>query len=141
MTDDLDLPRRILIPVALDHDGPAARKLAFARRLLAPGGRIVLLTVLEQIPAFAAEFVTVKSENHLSEKVLTRLRDVAQGSDDVECRVAQGKAGVQIVQVARDIGADLILVGAHHPGAADYFLGSTAARVARRAPCSVHILR
>jgi len=141
MTDDSDLPRHVLIPVALDHDGAAARKLAFARRLLAPGGRITLLTVLEQIPAFAAEFVTVKSENHLSEKVLARLREVAQGAADVECQVAQGKAGVQIVQVARDIGADLILVGAHHPGAADYFLGSTAARVARRAPCSVHILR
>lgn len=141
MTDDPDLHARILIPVALDHEGAAARKLAFARRLLAPGGRITLLTVLEHIPAFAAEFVTVKAENHLSQKVLSRLRDVAQGADDVDCRIATGKPGVQIVQVAQEIGADLILVAAHAPGAADYFLGSTAARVARRATCSVHILR
>lgn len=141
MIDVPDLPRSILIPVALDHEGAAARKLAFARRMLAPGGRITLLTVLEQIPAFAAEFVTVKAENHLTRKVLSRLQDVAQGAEDVDCRVAQGKPGVQIVQVARDIGADLILVAAHQPGAADYFLGSTAARVARRATCSVHILR
>jgi len=140
-TETTDMPRTILIPVALDHEGTAARKLAFARRMLAPGGRITLLTVLEHIPAFAAEFVTVKAENHLSQKVLARLQDVAQGAADVDCRIAEGKAGVQIVQVARDIGADLILVGAHHPAAADYFLGSTAARVARRAPCSVHILR
>lgn len=141
MTDDTDLPRSILIPVALDHEGAVGRKLAFARRLLAQGGHITLLTVLERIPAFAAEFVTVKSENHLTQKVLSRLQDVAQGAADVDCRVAMGKPGVQIVQVARDIGADLILVAAHHPGAADYFLGSTAARVARRAHCSVHILR
>jgi len=142
MTDAPDLlPRRILIPVALDHEGAAARKLAFARRMLAPGGRITLLTVLEQIPAFAAEFVTIRTENHLSQKILERLGDVAQGAPDVDCRVALGKPGMQIVQVAREIGADLILVAAHHPGAADYFLGSTAARVARRAPCSVHILR
>ncbi|MGS4946114.1 universal stress protein [Meridianimarinicoccus sp. RP-17] len=141
MADDPDLPRHILIPVALDHDGAAARKLAFARRMLAPGGRITLLTVLEQIPAFAAEFVTVKTENHLSQKVLAKLEAVAQGAADVDCRIASGKPGMQIVQVARDIGADLILVAAHHPAAVEYFLGSTAARVARRAPCSVHILR
>jgi nucleotide-binding universal stress UspA family protein len=141
MTDDIDLPRSILIPIALDHEGAAARKLAFARRMLAPGGRITLLTVLEQIPAFAAEMVTVKMENHLSQKILSRLRDVAKGAEDVDCRIANGKPGVQIVQVAREIGADLILVAAHHPAAVDYFLGSTAARVARRATCSVHILR
>lgn len=139
--DAPDLPRHILIPVALDHEGAAARKLAFARRMLAPGGRITLLTVLEQIPAFAAEFVTVKTENHLTQKVLAKLQAVAQGAADVDCRTAQGKPGVQIVQIARDIGADLILVAAHQPGAADYFLGSTAARVARRAHCAVHILR
>jgi nucleotide-binding universal stress UspA family protein len=140
-TQDPDLPRSILIPVALDHEGAAARKMAFARRMLAPAGRLTLLTVLEQIPAFAAEFVTVKAENHLTQKVLGRLREVAGDAPDVDCRIAQGKPGVQIVQVAREIGADLILVGAHHPAASDYFLGSTAARVARRAPCSVHILR
>ena len=38
-------------------------------------------------------------------------------------------------------GVDLIVVGSHHPSAQDSFLGSTAARVARRAPCSVMILR
>ncbi|MCX8227744.1 MAG: universal stress protein, partial [Sulfitobacter sp.] len=52
-----------------------------------------------------------------------------------------GKAGVRIPAVANEIGADLIIVGAHHPSAVDYFLGSTASRVARRATCSVYIVR
>jgi nucleotide-binding universal stress UspA family protein len=55
--------------------------------------------------------------------------------------VATGKAGVQIAEYARDHGADLIVVGSHSPGAKDYFLGSTAQRVSRRAPCSVLIVR
>ena len=83
----------------------------------------------------------MKSENHLTAKIMAKLEDVAGGAADVECKVTTGKPGVQITEVAREIGADLIIVGAHHPSAMDYFLGSTAARVARRADCSVLILR
>ena len=51
----------ILIPVALDHEPLVKSKLATARGMLAPGGTITLLTVLEQIPGFTQEFVTIKS--------------------------------------------------------------------------------
>jgi nucleotide-binding universal stress UspA family protein len=135
------MPKSIIIPVAIDHEPMVAQKIAQARQLLAPGGKITLLTVLERIPGFAAEFVTVKSENHLTDRILGKLKDVAGDAADIECMVTSGKAGVRIAEVAREIKADLIIVGAHNPGAVDYFLGSTAARVARRAPCSVYILR
>jgi len=105
------MSKSILIPVALDHEELVAGKIALARKLLEPGGRITLLTVLENIPSF------------------------------VDCEVRSGKPGVAIVEYARENGIDLIIVGAHHPTAGDYFLGSTAARVARRAECAVHILR
>jgi len=52
--------KSILIPVALDHERLVDAKLATARSLLAPAGTITLLTVLEEIPGFTAEFVTVK---------------------------------------------------------------------------------
>lgn len=133
--------KSILIPVAIDHEPLVARKIALARKMLAPGGRITLLTVLEQIPGFAAEFVTVKSENHLTQRIRDKLDAVAEGAVDIKCQVTTGKPGLRVPEVARDIGADLIIVGAHNPTAVDYFLGSTASRVARRAPCSVYILR
>ncbi|MBO9467504.1 universal stress protein [Tropicibacter sp. R15_0] len=131
----------ILIPVAIDHEALVTKKIATARAMLAPGGKITLLTVLEQIPGFTAEFVTVKTENRLSDKIMAALQDLAQGASDIDCRVETGKPGVRITTVAQEMGADLIIVGAHHPSAMDYFLGSTAARVARRAPCSVLIQR
>ncbi len=131
----------ILIPVALDHEPLVADKIATARSFLAEGGTITLLTVLEQIPGFTQEFVTVKSENHLTEKVMASLQGIADGAADIECKLATGKPGMRITEVAKEIGADMIIVGAHHPTAMDYFLGSTAARVARRAPCSVLIMR
>lgn len=135
------MPKSILIPVAIDHEALVAEKIAHARKILAPGGKITLVTVLEQIPGFATEFVTVKSENHLTTRMMEKLKAVAGDAHDIECMITTGKAGVRIPAVANEIGADLIIVGAHHPSAVDYFLGSTAARVARRATCSVYILR
>ena len=135
------MPSSILIPVAIDHEPLVDKKIATARAMLDPSGKITLLTVLESIPGFTAEFVTVKSENHLTAKIMERLNAVAGGADDIDCQVTTGKPGVRITEVAGEIGADLIIVGAHHPTAMDYFLGSTAARVARRAPCSVYIMR
>lgn len=135
------MPNSILIPVAIDHEPLAQQKIATARRLLAAGGRITLLTVLEKIPGFTQEFVTVKAENHLTAKILDNLKGLAGDATDVDVKVENGKPGVAICDVARQIGADLIIVGAHHPTAMDYFLGSTASRVARRAPCSVYIQR
>ncbi|MEY8119454.1 MULTISPECIES: universal stress protein [unclassified Falsihalocynthiibacter] len=135
------MPSSILIPVAIDHEVLVAEKIALARQMLALGGKITLLTVLEQIPGFATEFVTVKSENHLTARMMEKLKAAAGHADDIDCKITTGKAGVRIPAVANEIGADLIIVGAHHPVAVDYFLGSTASRVARRAKCSVYIVR
>lgn len=135
------MPKSILIPVAIDHELLVAEKLTTARSMLDPGGKITLLTVLEQIPGFTAEFVTVKSENHLTEKVQAKLEALAENVPDIECKVTTGKPGLRIAEVAKEIGADLVIVGAHHPSAMDYFLGSTASRVVRRAPCSVLVQR
>ncbi len=131
----------ILIPVSLDHEDVVPRKIETARRLLADGGKITLLTVLEDIPGFVSEFVTVKSENHLTNKIRAKLAALTDGAPDISADVATGKPGIRIVEYARDHGVDLIVVGDRHPRAQDILLGSTAARVARRASCPVYILR
>ena len=131
----------ILIPVALDHEAIVEKKLETARHLLAEGGRITLLTVLENIPGFVSEFVDLKVDNHLSQKVVDRLKGVAGDDARIDCKVVTGKPGVQISQFSRDNNIDLIVVGSHHPTATDYFLGSTASRVVRRAGCSVFVVR
>ncbi|MCH2096447.1 MAG: universal stress protein [Rhodobacteraceae bacterium] len=131
----------ILIPVALDHERLVPGKIKVARRMLSADGRITLLTVLEDIPGFVSEMVTTKQENHLTQRINSGLESAAKGSDDIDTRVIKGKPGVQISEFARSEGVDLIVVGSHSPSTQDYYLGSTASRVARRAPCSVFILR
>lgn len=133
--------RHILIPVALDHEKMVPRKIELARHLLAADGKITLMTVLENVPGFVAEFVDLKPENHLKARILEKLEQAHEGADDVHVAVDSGKAGLQLTRFAEENDVDLIVVGSHHPGAKDYFLGSTAARVARRAPCSVYIMR
>ena len=135
------MSKHILIPVALDHDPIVPGQIALARRLLDDGGRITLLTVLENIPSFVVEFVTVKSENHLTQRIQERLEAVADGAADIGTQVLTGKPGVEIVGFAQDNDVDLIIIGSHKPDVSDYFMGSTAARVARRAPCAVYVQR
>nr|WP_319383227.1 universal stress protein [uncultured Roseibium sp.] len=133
--------KHILIPVALDHETLVDRKLEIARHLLAENGQITLLTVLENIPGFVSEFVDLKIDNHLTQKVEDRLKTAADSDERINCKVVTGKPGVQIAAFADSESADLILVGSHHPSAQDYFLGSTASRVVRRAGCSVFVVR
>ncbi|TMM54218.1 universal stress protein [Sulfitobacter sabulilitoris] len=132
---------KILIPVAIDHEAMVPRKIEVARRLLSPGGRIILLTVLEKVSGFVAEFVTVKSENHLTQRVLERLEAATEGAENIDCEVTTGKPGLEIIRFARANDCGLIIMGSQSPDASDYMLGSTAARVVRRAHCSVHVVR
>jgi len=53
----------------------------------------------------------------------------------------RGEPAREIIAYAEEVGADCIIVGSHKPELQDYLLGSTAARVVRHAPCSVHVLR
>lgn len=135
------MTQHILIPVALDHEAVLPAKIGTAKRLLDEGGRITLLTVLEEIPGFVAEFVTVSSENHLTQKIRSRLEEAAAGDPTISCAVVTGKPGVAIVRFAAANDVDMIVMGSRRPGIEDYFLGSTAARVTRRANCSVMVLR
>ena len=68
-----------------------------------------------------------------------RLRSVGLAASP---RVVSGDPRTLIVDYAREIGADLIVVGAHSSGGiAGFLLGSVANAVIRMAPCSVEIAR
>lgn len=131
----------ILIPIALDHDVPVQTIVETARRLLAEGGKMVLVAVVEDMPVHVAEYATVKPAEHIRDDIKKRLRNMAKGQSSLETAVLSGKPGVAIPDLAAETSADLIVINSHKPGVEDYFLGSTASRVVRRAPCAVLVLR
>ena len=60
----------------------------------------------------------------------------------VHGHVCAGEAGHEINQLARELGADLIVVGTHgRSGLGRVLLGSIATNVTKHAPCSVLVVR
>jgi len=57
------------------------------------------------------------------------------------CEVIVGVAWQTLCDRAREIGADLVVVGSHGYGGLDRLLGTTAAKVVNHAPCSVLVVR
>jgi len=60
---------------------------------------------------------------------------------EIEPAVRFGSVYREALNFARDVGADLIVMGAHKPGMADYLLGSNASQIVRHAKCSVWVMR
>lgn len=131
----------VLVPIAIEHDASVDDALAVARLLADDGGQITVLNVVEAIPAFVANELPVGQIEKTAQEVLELLRKEVGDAKDVNPVVVHGHAGRTIVEFAEQNGADCIVIASHRPGLADFFLGSTAARVVRHASCAVHVVR
>lgn len=131
----------VLVPLAPDHGNVAGPAMEIARAILAPGGRITVLTVLEAIPAYVAQYLPADQEARNRAEMEASLGAEFAGQGDVTVVVRSGHAAQTILDVAEEGGHDCIVIASHRPGLQDYFLGSTAARVVRHARCAVHVLR
>lgn len=132
--------KTILVPVDLNHLELGKKTLAIAREIGGNQSRIVLLNVLEAIPAYVAAQLPDGLMGRNLENAHAELRMLTEGSG-VESDVRSGHASVTILDYAKEIGVDLIVIASHRPGLQDYFLGSTAARVVRHAECAVLVDR
>ena len=137
----------ILLALALDQ-GHGQRAMAIARKLKAEGGKIVAAHVLDQIPGFASYYMAPDNEKmpadiekEIHESAKKAIAERIGAEKDAEAVVLTGHPGRTITDYAENIGADCVIVGSHKPEMKDFFLGSTAARIMRYAPCSVHVLR
>jgi universal stress protein F len=134
------------ILVAVDADEPAS----WADALPAAAGlarcfsaRLTLCSVVRDMEAeLEAEWSPIGYREMLD---LTRVRlaELASGIDGVAVDVEVGMGTIcgGILEVARRVGADLVLLASHVPGMKDLVWAGNAARVARRADCSVLIVR
>jgi len=66
------------------------------------------------------------------------LKDCRRKHAEVEGEVRTGTAFLEIINYAREVGADLIVVGTHgRTGLSHMIIGSVAEKVVRKAPCPV----
>jgi universal stress protein F len=134
--------RHVLVPIDLSHGDVGARILGIAHRLVGETGRITVLSVLEALPAYVANYIPASVADKSREEAREQLAALVQSAGvEAEVRLRTGNAANEIIEEAREARCDAIIIGSHRPDYRDYFIGSTAARVVRHAPCSVIVER
>ncbi|MFK7746237.1 MAG: universal stress protein [Roseobacter sp.] len=132
----------LLVPIVFDHGTRGADAIKIARQLMAEGGTITLLHVMEAVPSYASSYLPEGLADQHKKDALSGLEEIAKAAN-VACETAviHGHSYTSILEYGNTHKADCIVIASHKPGFEDYFLGSTAARVVRHAKCGVHILR
>jgi len=136
---------KILIPIDLADESSWRVALPRAIELLrASSGALHVLTVVPEQPPqlpFLPNDYSDRMINYASEKLATFLEGNIPDDLSVGKSVRQGAIYREILQQAKEIGADLIVMASHRPELKDYLLGPNAARVVRHANCSVLVVR
>lgn len=133
--------RRVLCP--MDFSEPAALGLEYARALArAFRARLILLHVLEWFPEEGPTLDSLcvgECQLDLAAEARARMRELALGEAcEHEELVASGLPHRKILGLAREGGADLIVLGVHGRREIDRLLpGGTVCHVFREAPCPV----
>jgi len=151
----LDRPRhrtlrvkKILVPI--DFSPPSKNALKYALRFAEEfGGELTLLYVLE--PQSMTGFMAIPEANAFVEsdivaagKNLRSLIGSVRNSriERPRWKVRGGLPSHEIVEAAREMDVDLIVIATHgYTGWKHFCIGSTAERVVRAAPCPVLVVR
>lgn len=134
--------RKIVVPVEMGQLEKGEKILAKARTLLDEGGQIVLMSVAESVPSYVAIDMPVDFIERSAQEAEAKLKELdARYGGNAVIDVRIGSPAREILECAEKHGADLIIIGSHRPGFANYLIGSTADRVVRHAECSVLVDR
>lgn len=139
--------KEILLPIDLNHPETQVKAVEAAIASLgAFQGRLHVMTV---VPDFGMSMVADYFPEDYEERMLQNVRDSLHKyvsehfpeNMEVQHIVAQGSVYDEILRVAKDIGANLIIMASHRPELSDYLIGPNASRVVRHADCSVLVVR
>lgn len=107
------------------------------------------LRIMSVVPDFGMSIVGSFFPEGYEEKVLEQARQALHEFVDkhvpkgvtVQHVVGHGSVYEEVLRVAAEVSADLIVLGASRPRAGKYLLGPNAGRVTRDATCSVLVVR
>jgi universal stress protein G len=138
--------RQILVPVDLADTDLAKSAIETAVSLAhASGGSVRLLNVLPMTPVMLAEYVPpdFDAQQRLSaeEALAIIARESGLEPGRIAWAVRQGGIYHEVLEEAKSMRADLIVMSSHRPAMKTYFLGSNAGHVVRYAKCSVLVVR
>jgi len=138
---DLSDPGAKAVAIAVDEAKHRSARLLLVHDLdIWPGGVFLGLGPLGPVPP-APDIETMHRVQQAAEEMLRSLLEGLDGQGEVRV-TTEGRAGAAIVRLADEVGASLVIVGAHgRSGLARLALGSVAEWVVRHAHCSVLAVR
>jgi nucleotide-binding universal stress UspA family protein len=138
--------KRILVPVDLAEPDFAKPAIDTAVELArASGGIVRVVNVLPMTPVMLAEYVPADFDEQQRQSAEEAMATIANESGLEAARfstvVRQGGIYHEVLEEAKLLPADLIVMSSHRPAMKTYFLGSNAGHVVRYAKCSVLVVR
>ena len=112
--------------------------------------KLIALHVVEFIGDFthfyAPQLPTDDFKEAMKKTAATKMEELFSEEEkkgvDIELLIKEGKAFYEIIQIAKDKHADLIVISTHgRTGMAQVNFGSVAEKVIRKAPCSVFVAK
>lgn len=138
--------KNILVPVDFSECSRKALQyaLAFAQQSKACVWLVYVLEPYVPIPEMTAMNVDLTRKQLLitAKSELKSLRQTIPEEVASEVLLREGSPYVEVVKAAQEMEADLIVISTHgRTGLAHVFMGSTAERIVRHAPCPVLVVR
>lgn len=137
--------KKILVPVDLGEESSWKEALPTAiDQAQYTGGELHVATVVPEEPpqlAWLPDDYSEKMIAYANSQLDKLLETNIPKQMKVTKHIRQGAIYREIVRLAKDIEADLIVMASHRPELKDFLLGPNAARVVRHAKCPVLVIR
>lgn len=134
--------KKILVAVDTARSGGNDTVMTTAKKLAeVMGANLAMVHVIEGIPGYLYAEIPEAVLRMRKEQAEAEVKKLAETYNIGEALLREGSPATEILDCAKELDAELIVLHSHDPGFADYFLGSVASRVVRHAHCSVHIVR
>jgi nucleotide-binding universal stress UspA family protein len=138
--------KKILVPIDVSDIELGRPAIATACAMAtASGGSVRLVNVLPMTPVMLAEYVPPDFDTQQRKSAEEALAALAAGcgidAAKISTTVRQGGIYHEVLEEAKAMAADLIVMSSHRPAMRTYFLGSNAGHIVRYAKCSVLVVR
>ncbi|BED96011.1 MULTISPECIES: universal stress protein UspF [Escherichia] len=144
------MSRTILVPIDISDSELTQRVISHVENeAKIDDAQVHFLTVIPSLPYYASLGLAYSAElpamDDLKAEGKSQLEDIIQKfnipTDRIHIHVAEGAPKDKILELAKTLPADLIIIASHRPDITTYLLGSNAAAVVRHAECSVLVVR
>ncbi|MDN8598716.1 universal stress protein UspF [Citrobacter enshiensis] len=144
------MSRMILVPIDISDSELTQRVIAHVEaEAKIDDAQVHFLTVIPSLPYYASLGLAYSAElpamDDLKAEAKSQLEDITRKftipRDRVHLHVTEGSPKDKILEMAKKLPAEMVIISSHRPDITTYLLGSNAAAVVRHAECSVLVVR